>query len=189
MFFKSRLTLRYYSKELAFISVLLLTALPGASRATCPVGLVQTKPDNIYTINADNTVTDRQTGLTWDRCTYGRTAADCSVGVSGNYSWPQALAAVQTANSENHLGHNDWRLPNVKELQTLVEVACYWPAINSTVFPRTSWIGYGYWSSTPIRPAFSDVEAWVINFSEGQVDIFEKFANEYLYVRLVRGGV
>ena len=36
-------------------------------------------------------------------------------------NWQDALAWVQKKNAENYLGHNDWRLPNAKELQSLVD--------------------------------------------------------------------
>lgn len=170
------------------LSVLLL-GLSGFAQATCPEGLPQTKPDGIYSVNADNTVTDRQTGLVWARCSLGNSASDCSGG-NGTYSWIGALEAVQAANASNYLGHSDWRLPNVKELSTLVEVACYWPAINSTVFPRTSWSALGYWTSSVVSPNLidGDAEAWTVSFGEGEVAPHYKNEVEYRYVRLVRGG-
>ena len=36
-------------------------------------------------------------------------------------NWPAALAWVQRKNAEKFLGHDDWRLPSVKELQSLVD--------------------------------------------------------------------
>ena len=36
-------------------------------------------------------------------------------------NWQSALAWVEAKNAANYLGHNDWRLPNVKELQSLVD--------------------------------------------------------------------
>ena len=36
-------------------------------------------------------------------------------------NWQSALAWVQTKNTAKYLGHNDWRLPNVKELQSIVD--------------------------------------------------------------------
>ena len=60
--------------------------------------------------NGDGTVTDASTGLMWAQADSG-TAMD----------WPAALDWVQAMNAESHLGHDDWRLPNVKELQGLVD--------------------------------------------------------------------
>jgi hypothetical protein len=60
--------------------------------------------------NGDGTVTDRATNLVWSR-------EDSGVGMD----WQEALAWVQEKNAESWLGHSDWRLPNAKELQGLVD--------------------------------------------------------------------
>ena len=65
---------------------------------------------NAFTANGDGTVTDSSTGLQWSR-------DDSGVGLD----WEDALAWVQEKNAEAYLGHNDWRLPNVKELQGIVD--------------------------------------------------------------------
>ena len=65
---------------------------------------------NAFRDNGDSTVTDTSTGLLWSR--------DDS-GVALN--WQQALAWVQQKNAEAYLGHRDWRLPNAKELQSIVD--------------------------------------------------------------------
>ena len=62
--------------------------------------------------NADGTITDRATSLMWSKL-------DSSRGMN----WQDALAWVQTKNSEKYLGHDDWRLPSVKELQSIVDYA------------------------------------------------------------------
>jgi hypothetical protein len=65
---------------------------------------------NDFRDNGDGTVTDRATGLMW-------TKADSGTGLN----WQQALAWVQEKNTANFLGHRDWRLPNAKELQSIVD--------------------------------------------------------------------
>ena len=65
---------------------------------------------NSFVANGDQTVTDNATGLMWSK-------ADSGAGMN----WESALAWVQTQNAANYLGHNDWRLPNVKELQGIVD--------------------------------------------------------------------
>jgi len=65
---------------------------------------------NSFRDNSDGTITDEATRLMWSR-------DDSGAGMD----WEQALAWVQEKNAENYLGHNDWRLPNAKELQSIVD--------------------------------------------------------------------
>jgi len=65
---------------------------------------------NDFHDNGDGTVTDRATGLMWAQADSGK-----------GMNWEAALAWVQARNAERYLGHNDWRLPNAKELQSLVD--------------------------------------------------------------------
>jgi hypothetical protein len=64
---------------------------------------------NLFEDNGTGTITDLATRLTWSK-------ADSLVGMD----WEAALAFAQGKNAENYLGHNDWRLPNAKELQSIV---------------------------------------------------------------------
>jgi len=68
-------------------------------------------PDPRFADNGDQTVTDALTGLAWTR--------DANP-AGGLKTWQQALEYVRALNGRNHLGHNDWRLPNVNELESLV---------------------------------------------------------------------
>lgn len=65
---------------------------------------------NDFHDSGDGTIADRATGLMWSR-------ADGGVGMN----WKAALAWVQKKNAEKYLGHADWRLPNAKELQSIVD--------------------------------------------------------------------
>jgi len=60
--------------------------------------------------NGDATITDNATGLMW--------AQDDS---ATSLNWEEALARVVQQNTASYLGYNDWRLPNAKELQGLVD--------------------------------------------------------------------
>ena len=60
--------------------------------------------------NGNGTITDATTGLMWSK-------ADSA----NPMNWQDALAWIAAKNASNHLGHNDWRLPNVKELQILLD--------------------------------------------------------------------
>lgn len=65
---------------------------------------------NDFTDNLDNTITDNATGLMWAQ-------NDSQEGLN----WEEALEWAQEQNSNNYLGYNDWRLPNAKELQSIVD--------------------------------------------------------------------
>ncbi len=60
--------------------------------------------------NGDSTISDQATGLMWTR-------GDSGEGLN----WQEALAWVQSRNAEVYLGYDDWRLPNAKELQSIVD--------------------------------------------------------------------
>ncbi len=124
---------------------------PGGVTKTYYVRFVRGNEDygtNSYTDNEDGTVTDSATNLMWSQ-------DDSGVGLN----WKDALAWVQQKNEENYLGHNDWRLPNAKELQSIVDYTRSPDTTNSAaidpVFNATSFLSlagetdYGfYWSST-----------------------------------------
>ncbi len=75
---------------------------------------------NDFVDNGDGTVSDLATGLMW-------TQDDSAQGMD----WETALAWVQTMNEANYLGYDDWRLPNAKELQSIVEYSRSPDATNS----------------------------------------------------------
>ena len=89
------------------------TSMPGRGDKKFYVLCVRGNPDygkNDFHDNDDGTVADRATGITWS-------TADSGKGMN----WEAALAWVQARNAEKHLGHDDWRLPNAKELQSIVD--------------------------------------------------------------------
>jgi hypothetical protein len=92
-------------------------------------------PDASYTDNGDGTVTHTPTGLTWKRCVEGQTWSDGTcTGTATTATWQQAL---KLAAASSFAGHTDWRLPNIKELRSLVEECRSYPAINEAIFPNT----------------------------------------------------
>lgn len=65
---------------------------------------------NNFIDNGDGTITDSATNLMW-------TQDDSAAGLN----WEEALAWVEAKNAENYLGCSDWRMPNAKELQSIVD--------------------------------------------------------------------
>jgi hypothetical protein len=94
-------------------------------------------------------------------------------------SWSAALAAAVTDNTG---GFNDWRLPNKKELESLVEGCATNPSINLTVFPNTP--SETFWSSSTYAP--DATTAWDVDFSTGFT--FNDDKATAWHVRLVRNG-
>ena len=150
---------------------------------TCRDSISASTPTSRFIIS-DDTIIDNTTNLEWQRCRLG-TAWDASAngcpddGISDNetYTWEQSLEA---AASNEFNGASDWRLPNIKELNSILEEACYDPAINLQLFPDTpsGW----FWSSSPY--AVDSEGAWLVNFGDGEGDY--DYRDNLSYVRLVR---
>jgi hypothetical protein len=75
---------------------------------------------------------------------------------------------------------SDWRLPEIKELETIVDYSIYNPSINTTYFTNTA--NVRYWSSTTYATSTSG--AWIVNFSDGNSNHDTKTNSRY--VRCVR---
>ncbi len=73
---------------------------------------------NDFQDNGDGTVTDNATGLMWSKADSG---GGTYAGPRSGMTWSEALAWVQQKNNENYLGYNDWRLPNAKEMQSILD--------------------------------------------------------------------
>lgn len=132
-----------------------------------------------YTDNGD-TVTDSSTGLEWQRCPAGLEGANCDAGLASGFSWTNALSYC---GSRDLGGHTDWRLPNIKELESLADLSRYNPAINSAYFPGAEVTDY-YWSST--TNVNSKDKAWYVYFFRGKVFYESKYGT--FRVRCVRAG-
>jgi hypothetical protein len=108
-------------------------------------------PDPRFTDNDDGTVTDNLTGLIWLK------NATCA----GEKTWANALTYCNTLASGS-CGLTDgsipseWRLPNMKELLSLIDYEYYNPAFPS-VHPFTGVENSPYWSSTtiPVSPHYA----------------------------------
>ena len=165
---------------LAIASVL---AAPPVPAQTCNPHIRRSAPDDRYIVNAaKGTVLDKQTGLMWKRCIEGRSGADCGTGSPIELNWSGALSQ---AAASVFSGYKDWRVPNSKELESLVEVACYKPTINAIVFPNDPSIMV--WASSPHN---EEGKTWFVGFDDGRSHfIYRDFLPWHASaVRLVRGG-
>ncbi|PCI42820.1 MAG: hypothetical protein COB41_08685 [Proteobacteria bacterium] len=155
----------------------------GQSLAACVTTVTATTPTVDFVDYGNGTVTHTKTGLLWKQCSEGLSGAGCATGVVRLYNWQSALQAVQTFNAAGGFaGFTDWRIPNIKELNSIVENQCSNPAINASIFPAT--VNSAYWSSSPY--AGTATKVWLVNFGGG-TDFTDIKSGNYP-VRLVRGG-
>jgi len=139
-----------------------------------------------YIISADgHEVTDSQTNLVWRRCVEGMNwnGTTC-VGAATTFN---NAAAFQRVSAQVAGTGKVWRLPNAKELVSIVDKRRSNPSIDQTSFPATP-AGF-YWSSSPVaKPplAGNDDMVWYVDFDFGAVSRQARI--ETLYVRLVRAG-
>lgn len=141
----------------------------------------RTAPDSRYVDNGDGTVRDLQVGLVWQKCSVGQSGNDCSEGAARAFKWDEAIQQDQLVNdSGGFAGHTDWRVPKIKELRSLVEVGCWSPSINLTLFPNTPDVEY--WTSSSYT-GFTN-NAWYISFNSGKSQ-YNHSKLKY-FVRLVR---
>jgi hypothetical protein len=103
---------------------------------------------------SDSTVIDRLTGLRWQE------TADL---VGKKVSWSDALAAVKELNST-------WRLPNINELESLVDCSNHNPALPRKHLFRK--VRGAYWSST--TSMFEPDWAWALYLTKGAIGVGQK---------------
>ncbi|MEI6124883.1 MAG: DUF1566 domain-containing protein, partial [Bacteroidota bacterium] len=129
---------------------------------------------NLFQDNSDGTISDLATGLMWQQTDNG-----------SGVDWEHALAYAQMQNDTNYLGHNDWRVPNTKELQSIVDYtrspyatnsSNIGPAINA-LFSCTGIFNDGgkadypyYWTSTSAMSNANSTypSAWYVAFGRAE---------------------
>ena len=134
--------------------------------------------DNSTTTPADDTITDNLTGLIWTK----------NANPAGPNTWQGALDFIKTKNHENYLGHNDWRLPNRNELESMVNKgkadSAEW--LNTHGFSNVQSQTISYWSSSTYLWPSTTSSAWIVFMADGLVLQFDK--DNYSCVWPVRTG-
>jgi hypothetical protein len=151
--------------------------------------------------DGNGTVRDLNTGLMWEKKSDDGGLHD----KDNTYVWSNLDLApeetiwdwLQDVNVEGGTGlagYADWRIPHVKELQSIADFEEFDPAVGATFdggcVPGCTTIdcscttNFNYWTST--TSASSASFAWVVNFGSGAVDFNSKDSGRF--VRAVRGG-
>ncbi len=117
-------------------------------------------PSPRFSDQSNGEVTDNLTGLVWTKDANAPGPSACS---PANKSWQAALDYVKCLNTQNYLGHTDWRLPNRKELRSLSDYSRYNTTLPSD-HPFTSVQQYYYWSSSTYAGMG---EAWSVVMQDG----------------------
>ena len=137
-----------------------LSLKSNSNRVRCVSGDVQASFVK-FVDNGDGTIKDKQTGLTWQKCSIGQNNDSTCSGTASTVNWLTAL----TSCSGLSLAGKTWRLPSIKELETIIDTTVSVPPINTTFFPSTPTANY--WSSTTLASATAG--AWAGNFNNGAV--------------------
>lgn len=129
-------------------------------------------PTTRYEMNGPE-VLDKETGLTWQRCSVGQTWRDAEgcAGAVREFDWRDAKRQAR----------GGWRLPTREELETLVSKACS-PSINPEAFPDLDPLKLWYWSASETVRGL----AWLVQFGGGAT--FNGYQTAPNAVRLVRRG-
>jgi hypothetical protein len=138
----------------------------------------ETTPTSDFILdNFNGTAYHKKTGLTWKRCVEGQnwswdpgSEIGTCTGKWSLHNWSEALS----------LATDGWRLPNLKELLSIVEKRNWDKATNPTVFPNPP----ATWSATPyvLLPG----HAWYVYTYDGRTNYIQRSFRQP--VRLVRGG-
>lgn len=164
--------------NLLSVAILSLSSSHGFAQS-CNDAILPTTPDHRFVVSGSE-VEDLWTGLIWQRCSVGLNwdGSTCSQGTADTrFTWSQALV----------LGGTEWRLPNIKELISIIEFSCSYTSINESVFPNTS---NQYWSSTY---SYSGSERYsrdggALTASFNEAHFGNRVITAYANVRLVRDG-
>ncbi len=176
-------------------AVMLFASETSWAQQTCKTASIAATTSHLVA-KTDGTVVDKKAKLMWKRCPEGfshsiaNNISTCSkiTGAAVDYSWANALARPATVNVNgfpNGTGlpnYKNWRLPNIKELHSIVEEQCYNPAVNLTTFPAAASVA-GIWSNSPSAPSAGS--AWYIDLYYGEM-VEGSRSTENFGVRLVR---
>jgi hypothetical protein len=185
----------------------LLDAFPATGQTTCWDSLggviacagtghdgdIQAGATLRYKDLGNGTILDRNTLLIWEK--KDDNDVDPLHDKDTTYTWDNAFAVhVAGLNAANFAGRDDWRLPNVKELRSIIDHEAFNPAVDPvfntacssgcTVLNCSCTATPDYWSSSTFAKV--PTSAWDVSFTVGASDGEDK--GDSRFVRAVRGG-
>ncbi len=110
-------------------------------------GAAWPSPRFVASSENSNIIQDKLTGLEWAKDAGTPTVLGTPTCTGGTKTWTAALDYVACLNTNNYLGHNDWRMPNINELESLVDADRSTPPLPAN-HPFTGVQTIFYWSST-----------------------------------------
>ncbi len=180
------------------ITLWIALAVSPVVQAACRTDIPPSAPSTRFTSNKDGTVLDKKTGLTWKVCHEGETwvaatttTPESCTGTPTAFDWKSALSYINTdvnvAGSPANTG--GWRMPNIKELSSILERRCYGPMLDPDTFPKSSGFGseWRFWTSTPwngYTPSNgngSPANVWYVDIYNGRTSTI---ANTFSQLRL-----
>ncbi|MCP4628588.1 MAG: DUF1566 domain-containing protein, partial [bacterium] len=168
---------RIWYIRLAFGLIRDVSKTDGPFRVKCVSGMESPAPN--YIDNEDSTITDNNTGLMWEQKKSDGSDKDIT------FNWNEALSYCENLELA---GYTDWRLPNTKELEQVLDLNKSKPAIDTTYFPNTQ--NGMYWTSTSCSGCHK-MKAFSTDFTSGELYYGNKFRDgEYgmNYARAVRSA-
>ena len=126
--------------------------------------------------NGDNTITDQKTRLIWQK--------------QDDDSKRSMENALNYCENLTLGGSSAWRLPNIKELESIVDDSKVSPSINTSYFTDTKYIPYtNYISSSHYVRDYGYIDySWSVTFNSGEAALQDSSSNSNSYVRCVSGG-
>ena len=173
---------------------LIVAMTPGVTLAQGRGGGPAPSPAGRFVDNGDETITDTQTGLMWEKKTTavgsGQSSSDVR-DVDNRFTWEYAMneyvdrlngRLIATANDGAFARHSDWRIPTMQELQSIVEPAA--PGRMNAIFGANA--AGSYWTSSK-RLLGPTAVPWYVSFgTEIPVYVGQPFSFHVRAVRDVR---
>lgn len=171
---------------LVFLILFAVTASLSAEQRCSAKDFPLSLPTERFFAQDDGAVSDSSTELMWQRCALGQqwTGTHCE-GEARILSWGEAQQVVEMINADGTYFFNDWRVPSIRDLASIVERQCVDPRTNVEVFPSTP--ADFFWTSTMRSTENAEDRAYALSF--GPEGVEHHSLTDKHHVRLVRPAI